>query len=223
VNTAVPGYNTVMEVETLREKGLAYRPDLVILEFVGNDLDLPNFIRVPPRLWALDQSFFLQFVRTRFDRLRGHRRPLEVDETGLTGAPAEGTGEDTHFLGDPARVPPEYAQMVGWEACERALRELAVLAEQHRFRVLFMGWDSIPEERKARRLARSLGFSVLDLYPPLTRHLRRLGFESYLSSPLARNPRDHHPSGEGHEYLSSELEEFVTGNGLLAPHPPASR
>jgi hypothetical protein len=36
INTAVPGYNTVMEVETLREKGLKYEPDIVIIEFCSN-------------------------------------------------------------------------------------------------------------------------------------------------------------------------------------------
>src|SRR5262249_1399115 len=31
INTAVPGYNAVMEVETLKEKGLHYKPDIVIV------------------------------------------------------------------------------------------------------------------------------------------------------------------------------------------------
>jgi hypothetical protein len=34
INTAVPGYNTVMEVETLKVKALHYSPDLVIIDFL---------------------------------------------------------------------------------------------------------------------------------------------------------------------------------------------
>src|SRR4030043_319513 len=34
INTAVPGYNTVMEVETLKAKGLQFGPDIVIIHYV---------------------------------------------------------------------------------------------------------------------------------------------------------------------------------------------
>ncbi|MFT7664936.1 MAG: hypothetical protein ACI87A_003170, partial [Planctomycetota bacterium] len=44
INTAVPGYNTVIEVATLATKALQLEPDLVLIGFVGNDLDLPNFL-----------------------------------------------------------------------------------------------------------------------------------------------------------------------------------
>ena len=42
INTGVPGYNTVMEVATMRAKGLALEPDIVILNVVTNDLNLPT-------------------------------------------------------------------------------------------------------------------------------------------------------------------------------------
>ena len=40
LNMAVGGYHTLQEVETLRVKGLRYRPDLVVLTFCVNDFDL---------------------------------------------------------------------------------------------------------------------------------------------------------------------------------------
>ena len=45
LNTGVPGYNTGMEVETLRVKALALRPRLVILNVVSNDFSPPKFAR----------------------------------------------------------------------------------------------------------------------------------------------------------------------------------
>lgn len=43
LNFAVAGYNTVQEYYALRDKALAFDPDLVILGYVGNDLEGPNF------------------------------------------------------------------------------------------------------------------------------------------------------------------------------------
>lgn len=37
INFAVSGYNTVQEVETLNTKGLAYKPDIVVLQYCYND------------------------------------------------------------------------------------------------------------------------------------------------------------------------------------------
>jgi hypothetical protein len=33
LNMAVPGYNTAMEVETLKARGLAYEPDVVVVGY----------------------------------------------------------------------------------------------------------------------------------------------------------------------------------------------
>lgn len=37
INLSVAGYNTQQEVETLKDRGLAYEPDLVLLQFCLND------------------------------------------------------------------------------------------------------------------------------------------------------------------------------------------
>jgi len=51
LNFGVPGYNTINEIELLTEKGLAYRPDLVILQYCYNDhsnkSDLDTRLRGP--------------------------------------------------------------------------------------------------------------------------------------------------------------------------------
>jgi hypothetical protein len=72
INTAVPGYNTAMEVATLEKRGLAFHPDLVIVGFVGNDLGLPNFIAHRDNYFSLTRSFLAEFLVSRFS---GHRAP----------------------------------------------------------------------------------------------------------------------------------------------------
>lgn len=51
-----------MEVATLKENGLQYQPDIVLILFVGNGLDLPNFIREPVSFFA-PKSFLVDWMR----------------------------------------------------------------------------------------------------------------------------------------------------------------
>ena len=110
VNLAVPGYNAVMEVETLREKGLGFRPDIVIVEFIGNDLDLPNFIAAEPPVLSLRRWFLADFVK---QRLRSRRRG--AGESGLVAAPRE-TWDLGKYRSEPDSVPAAYRDLVGWPA-----------------------------------------------------------------------------------------------------------
>jgi hypothetical protein len=69
-NTSVPGYNTTMEVETMEQKMLSRRPDLVLLHFVENDLGLPNFI--PQKDESLTET--RSYLVAALSRWRGGRR-----------------------------------------------------------------------------------------------------------------------------------------------------
>jgi len=44
LNFGVPGYSTFQEVDVLEEKGLKFKPDLVLIYFVDNDWGLPFFL-----------------------------------------------------------------------------------------------------------------------------------------------------------------------------------
>jgi len=59
INFAVPGYNMLQEVITLKEKCLKYEPDLVIFHVVGNDyIPLFNHIYPMPIFKFLPEFFF---------------------------------------------------------------------------------------------------------------------------------------------------------------------
>jgi len=195
INTAVPGYSTVMEVEALKEKGLAYSPDLVIIEFVLNDLVMPNFMRLKEPVLSLSKSFLVDYFKKRRPKnlRKGLWRRLKDKRVG----PAIRDQENpTLYASDPEQVPPEYRDMVGWDAYHSAMTDLRRLSDEHGFEVLSicLNPNEPPLKNQALTLSRELGFRVLDIGAVFRRYLDQHGYRYYLQSPLALAPTDGHPT-----------------------------
>ncbi len=205
INTAVPGYNSVMEVATLREKGLRYAPDLVIVGLCGNDASLPNFLQAPPELLAFDRSFLADFVRDRFseDEEPGDGPP------GLVDRPVKGGWRSTRAE-DAAQVPARYAHMVGLAAFRRALEELKQLSEGHGFSVLMLYYPGAP--REMREIVAALGLASLNTAPAVRRFLNANGGADAALPLLRRHARDPHPSQAGHRLIAEALVQYLVGN-----------
>jgi hypothetical protein len=204
VNTAVPGYNTVMEVETLEAKGLRFDPDLVVLNFVGNDLGLPNFIEERPDVLSLRRSFLLDFVR---GRLRGE------PEAGprLVGVPAEVRRFGEAHLD---RVPPRYRGLLGPVAWRSAMERLRGLSRAHGFEVVVLAHPGI--FGFARDAARELGFPVVETGEAVRAWAREHGAEDIQKPPLTLTEADPHPSAIGHEIIAGVLADFLLRSGVAA-------
>ncbi len=200
VNLAVPGFNTVMEVELLRERIAGVEPDLILIEIVGNDLDLPNFLWSAVDPWTFRRSFLLDFVR---DRLRTGRR-RETTVAGLSEAPRESEGAAETFTRDAAQVPPQYASMVGLPAFERAIRDLAELGRARGIPILALTHGVWFEDAMRKSLSHNR-IPVLILRSALRQRARALGAPDYARSPLALSPTDLHPSALGHRAVAEEL------------------
>jgi len=197
LNMAVPGYNTAMEVETLRARGLAYEPDVVVVGFCWNDIDLPNFVRAPAEYLSLRRLFLADFVRGRLTRAE------------LVTAPR---GDGPIFASDTGRVPEEYRDLVGWGAFEAALDELAALGREHGFEVMFLAFEPdgvggpIRSERRRRGLAEAVqrGFTIVDVGALQADWMRRRGMPAYYGSTLTLSGIDEHPSVLSH-WLAADL------------------
>ncbi len=216
INLAVPGYNSVMEVATLREKGLRYAPDLVIVGLCGNDASLPNFLQEPPEILAVDRSFLVDFVRDRFGEASGE------DETpGLVGRPVKAGWRPTRAK-DAAQVPARYAHMVGLPAFRRAMEELQQLSQAHGFGVLLLYYPGAP--REMREIVAALGLASLNTAPAVRRFMREHGGGEKARPLLHRNARDPHPSQAGHQLIADALVEYLGGvlTGRTPPRPSGS-
>jgi lysophospholipase L1-like esterase len=192
---AVSGYNTQQEVETLKDKGLRYRPDLVVLAYVLNDREqmdggiLAALLDSERRSGGVSSSrvhpVLAQSALYRFLALRVlHRRPAR---------PAGGSG-----AGDPV------AESFG---------ELSDLARAGRFQVLvavfprFVRWFSLydayqPEHDQVAALARRHGFHHLDLLNDY-----RICKAASQGEPLAFD--NFHPTAYGHRCAAMALARTI--------------
>jgi lysophospholipase L1-like esterase len=203
VNTAVPGYNTVMEVETLEAKGLGFDPDVVVLNFVGNDLGLPNFVEERPDVLSLRRSFLLDFARA---RLRGEPEAAPR----LVGVPPE----VRRFGGeaDLDRVPARYRELVGPRAWRAAMERLSALASVHGFEVVVLGHPEVFDY--VREAARDLGFGLVETGGAVRAWARENGIDDVQRPPLTLTPADPHPSAIGHAIVAGALAAHFRSSGL---------
>jgi lysophospholipase L1-like esterase len=203
VNLAVVGYNTVMEVETLRERGLAFAPDVVVLAFFTNDLELPNFLwgggESP---WSLRRSFLVHGI---LESLRGGAFLPPARVLGLR--PAEEWAEAAGRRNWGWLFPPEFEALVGQGRFLAALDELRDLAREQGFAVVALAYPLVldgPSEMSDFFYAEcgSRGFALADPRPRF--HAR---IESSGSGPLQfhRGPKDYHPNALGHRILAETL------------------
>lgn len=208
LNLGVPGYNTAMEVAAFERTALAYAPDVVVVDWVGNDADLPNLIADSRSVLDLDNSFLLDLVLTAMGRRSAGATPLQ---------PAPWAG--SHFESDPDRVPPAYRDLVGEPGVTKALRRLASLQQQHGFRLLVATHYQAPPF--VHRVCAELGIPLVANEAAVRAHLQRrsLAIEDYLTSDLVLSAQDPHPSVAGHALYAATIAAFLRERGW--DHPPA--
>jgi len=196
LNFSVNGYNTLQEVETLKEKGLGFHPDLVLVADCLNDTS------------RIDGGI-LEALRVR-DRFASGRR---VNAARVT--PWLGRSALYRFLR--YRVlrpdhPPADDGLLDRDTVEEALADLHRLAEDGGFEVLMAVFprldalDPYPFEEDHRRVRASAThhrFAYLDLLPAFLACSRGgdgpVGFDAF------------HPTERGHDCAAEALAEQVRG------------
>jgi lysophospholipase L1-like esterase len=215
INTAVPGYNSVMELETLRYRGLPYSPDLVMIQIVGNDTDLPNFIREKSDYLALDKSFLIVFVK---DRLKTEKHKFDISMTGLKQTPEiKDAFGNIRFIHDPSDVPEQYRHMVGKDAVIASLKQLQRLSVQQGFDVVVIIDRNIDGGLGVamRDVFDSLGFIVFDITNTLNEYLGSHGISRYRGSVLTISERDLHPTALAHRLIAEDILEKMSKHGII--------
>ena len=209
INTAAPGYNTVTEVETLKSKGLEFKPDIVILDLVPNDLELPVYVLKPRDVFALNRCYLASWIE---ERLASGDAEHGLDLPGRDQLLEPGRQADP----DDAI----YRELFGWGPFIGALDELRELSQEHHFKVVTFTTIENSTTDQMTKLALEHGSMHVRLMPELVafmdEHYDHPVWsyehpEALLQSSLVVSPDDGHPSVKQHymaaEKLLSELEK----------------
>ncbi len=209
INLAVSGYNTQQEVETLREKGLRYHPDLVLVAYTmssrehldGDILKTLLAAEAAGRRQGLSgarvNSFMAHSALYRFVRFRV-----------LANA------------GRPAPAPQHYLDLVSADTVAPYFGVLRQLAAENHFQVLiavvprfvrnFKAYPWGGQHRYVAGLAQQNGFALADLLVPFSECR-----DAAPADPISTD--NFHPSPYGHRCAAQALARAV----LALPPQPA--
>ncbi len=203
INMAVPGFNTAMEVAYFAAQGLAYDPDLVIIDFVGNDFQLPFFLSARKDFWVWNRSFLYEW-------LAGSEGDVTVKDPLHNPTALELPEDREGSATDMSKVPEEFRWMVGEDGYRRALRRLRDLAVEHGFPVVMtVHYDT---RDVVAEMANECGFHLMYGFDAIWKYQKEQGIESvddYMKSKLVVSPSNLHPSVLAHkivgEYYADRL------------------
>jgi len=213
INLAVSGYNTQQEVEMLREKGLQYHPDLVLVAYTMSSREhldgdiLKTLLEAEQRQGGVSSarvsSWLVKSALYRFVRFRvlAAQRP--------PAAPAA-----------PAASPTQrYLDLVSADTVAPYFGVLRDLARQHHFQVLiavfprfvrtFSYYNFGRQHQFVANLAKANGFALADLLVPFSDCRRASG------EPISSD--NFHPSPYGHRCAAAAIARAVMA---LPPRPP---
>ncbi len=207
INLSVSGYNTQQEVELLRERGLAYSPDLVVVAYTLGDRErLDGGImetllaeerqhggasarRANP--WLLESALY------RFLRFRVLVPKNEIQ------APAPAPGEKNPDL-----------ELVSGDTVDESFGVLRTLAREHHFDVMvavfpyfvktFAYYKHADQHAWVAGEANKYGFHLLDLLPPMSQCRDA-------AAPEPINVDNYHPNERGHRCAAEAMANQIVG------------
>lgn len=205
INTGQPGYNTVMEKELLERRGLDYRPDVVLLSFVPNDVerdihtDRPKveFFEEFTTSYA-DQDWFSEYsevwmlVRRKVLRYSAGKSYLRESIDS--------------YLSEPEK----------WNRCRDALTEIRDLCRQNDCKLgvaIFPFFVNLngdypfqPIHDHVRKFCEEAEIPVVDL---------RESFREFEGPELWVHPTDQHPNEQAHRIAAEAIAKFLVEKKLV--------
>jgi hypothetical protein len=227
INLAVSGYNTQQEVEMLRDKGLQYHPDLVLVAYTMSSREhldgdiLKTLLEAEQQQGGVSSarvnSWLVKSALYRFVRFRvlAARRPGPAPAAASTAG-----GSAAATRGAVAAGPQHYLDLVSADTVAPYFGVLRDLSRQQRFQVLIavfprfvrnFGYYTLGRQHQfVGELAKENGFALVDLLVPFS-DCRKASAEPISSD-------NFHPSPYGQRCAAAAMARAV-----LALHPrPAS-
>ena len=205
LNMGVSGYNTRDEALVLEHKGLAWRPDLVIVGYVLNDPEtgpvqpLTSYFQQPAWWQRFQVARLIARVKHGFD------------------VKSRGGGDYYRYL--------HAEDHENWQSVIAGLEDIRRLTSERQIPVLVVIFPERPEKRWGSYLYADLhrqvadaslqnDFAVIDLLQRFKEHPPRR---------MRVRDGDSHPSPLGHELAAQAIQEWMTAELAIAPLLPASQ
>jgi lysophospholipase L1-like esterase len=186
INSGVGGYNTVQEVMYFKREGITLQPDLVLLTYVGNDIE-EN--RGPFNPWAGPTSI-KDMVMKMLGKLWSYRLAHHTYRyTVLSHLKAQSSN------------PLQGGE--GWRRSMSALNELVVMCKEQNIPLIVFFKRSHPDENKPlfEDVVRHIqGFPVKDMGP---------WYQGLDESSLVLSKVDGHPNAEGHRVMAEHMADDI--------------
>jgi hypothetical protein len=201
LNTGTPGYNTQMEVELLKDRGLDYKPDIVVVGWCENDFGLSHFFLKETPL-PKDHLVLYDYVfdRERYRALLGG--PEITDRAGVTDKKTGALKLD--------EVPDMLEAGTGESGVRAAMAELKALGAKHGFKILVFGPMRKPTPKAPNdieKILKELGLEYVDTFAKVDASKYPENFYVH-----AMHPRD-----GGHRVLGELLVKELDARGGLKP------
>lgn len=190
INTGVGNYNTSMEVEYFLERGNAFAPDIVVLNYFINDAEVTPTYQEPS--WLARHSYAYAIIGGAWDGLT--RRAL-----------GEADWRD-YYAGLYADGAP------GWQETQSSIGRLASYCRENELRLVIA---HIPELRelanypfpdvtnKLEMIAAAHNVEFVDLLPAV---------QDQSASTLWVTEPDPHPNARAHKYMGHYLADYLLRN-----------
>lgn len=207
LNFAVPGYNTAVEAAVFERKAAAFSPDLVVIHFVGNDMEVPSFLERPEDGRSLARSYLLDFVRGRLG--------APEDASGLVDNDLRGLGRE-----EQSAILAPYRYMAGAGGYRRAMERLHAATSARGIPVVVLVGRTSRDQRNAvEGSVRRLGFRMVHAQPYTTAWLEanRIGptrEDRARALSLLYVANDPHPNAAAHAIYAEALFDELRKMGI---------
>jgi lysophospholipase L1-like esterase len=180
LNMGVPGYNTPMEIEFFKLKGIKYNPDIVILAYVGNDL--VNETLRPILLSKLREEYSSKLVN-KTDRLSQKEFDLEI-----------------HLTVEKKLAELAYYNNSGFNMVAKALEELNLLSKEKNISIIILSFADPTQTEFLKNISSNFGWKFLWIIPYLN---------SYPVEKMILHPVDPHPTPFAYNIVAENLGQLI--------------
>lgn len=199
INAGVSGYNTVQELTFLRKTGLSFEPDLILLLYVKNDVEL-------------NKEPYNPVARKSFK----NKRPTEIFHLLLRHSWLYRLAHHSYRVGWLWDRPISYDSLretEGWRDSMHALENIAEICEKHGLSLVVFFWTMGVDPFTSALLE-----DVRKSVAPFPTQNASEWFTDKQTRQLVNSQVDGHPNSEGHKIIAENIAAYLLNQDFFSQY-----